>query len=77
MKPIIDNLNLAIRNLKKSVRYLEQLDERLASLNQAEDQEGEETEVNMQDLETKLLVDDFFNPEEYTLDKEFKSYNLM
>jgi Fic family protein len=76
VKPIIDNLNSAIRNLKKSVLYLEQLDERLASLNQAGDQQGEE-EVNMLDLETKLLVDDFFNPEEYTLDKEYKSYNLM
>lgn len=33
VKPIIDNLNSAIRNIKKSVLYLEQLDERLASLN--------------------------------------------
>ena len=76
VQPVIENANLAISNLKKSVKHFERFDLRLSAFN-TESVEGQE-EVKLIDIETKLFVDEFFNTEiSEVMPADFKSYDLM
>ena len=68
VKPILDSANNAVKSLKKSVVELEQFSHRL----------NFDKEVQVIDIETKLLVDDFFDPENHEIaPPDFKSYDVM
>ena len=74
---MIENANLAIQNLKKSVKHFERFDLRLSAFNTESTQEGQE-EVKLIDIETKLFVDEFFNTDiSEVVPPDFKSYDLM
>lgn len=72
VKPIVENMNSGINYLKNSVRELEKIEARIKALEDAS------SEVTLQDLETKMLFEDFFNPEILDIVKpNFGSYDLM
>lgn len=77
VEPIVKNLNMALKNLKQSVLYMEEIENRLKHLSSENNENSGESEVDILDLETKLLVEDFFKLDDYNLDREFKSYDMM
>jgi hypothetical protein len=69
VQPIVENASKAIKSLKKSVVMLEKFNKRL---------NFESDEVQVTDIETKLLVDEFFDYNNGEIAAEnFKSYDIM
>ena len=79
--PIIDSMNNSVSYLKQSVRAMEDFDVRLKELQeqQGEEEKGQDQqEVRMIDIETKLFVDEFFDPKVYSpLPPDFKQYDVL
>ena len=79
VKPIIENFNAAILNLKSSVRTFEQFDEKFKIIDQdTKEGESQQAKVEMSLIKSKLFSDEFFSlqPEGEILPQAIKHYDL-